>query len=124
MFEMFLKHANILSWKTQKEVKIMKAQTIKQIFKTVADNNNVMEVIGNYASTCDIIIYIDTCKYYVGTSYKELMKQIKKEYVKEFVEEFENILFCGYMKQKLTVTLNKNTPYESTHYHIVEIMIG
>lgn len=80
----------------------MTGMTLRQIFKTLNDLNNMREVISNNYLDSEIIIYIDEERFYRGTSYVEFYSRLKEEYVKEFVSEVLNMIWCGTDTQTLT----------------------
>lgn len=94
-----------------KETPLMKALTLRQIFKTLNDLNNMGEVISHTYKGQELIIYIDEEKFYRGTSYVNFYSRLKEEYVEEFVKEVLNMLWCGTDTQIFTC-LNTNHKIE------------
>ena len=72
----------------------MTGRTIKQIFRTLEETNNVKEVL-NDGDLLDIRVYLNGYKEYEGRSWKEFNNHVKERYVSSFAKEMYNQIFCG-----------------------------
>lgn len=94
----------------------MIGRTIKEIMKTVNEMNNVYEIINRPDCEQSVVIYINEHQFYVGTSYREFIKNLKEEYIDSFVNEIQICMFCGNQK-----TIFKD---EFGDYNTIEIYIA
>ena len=88
----------------------MIGKTLKQLFKTINDYNNMKEVEGqneDHINDIEMLIYIDDMKFYRGTSYREFINKLKEEYIEPVVYDIENAMFRG--RNRLLIGSGINT---------------